>query len=286
MRFEHFAELKNLLALEYGCREGDFDKSENILTTPVFGAGRNYSDDRYFFSMVTLGKNCVAAADERLHPFLRGFIDSRPGHWLFELPNLMPLEAELNLFGYKLNMLSHFYLPKYEVDIKSNIPVKWFNGRAEIEPFYEGGRFPNALCKRFLENRPDRIAVCAYDDSGGIMGMAGCSEDAPRFLQIGVDVFPKYRGKGIGAYLVLLIKNEIIRRGEIPYYGTASANIHSQNIALNCGFRPAWTEISCKKLPARLPEDKTELSGENTWVDDMKQELEDYIEEQGIYIRQ
>lgn len=27
-------------------------------------------------------------------------------------------------------------------------------------------------------------------------------------------------------------------------------------------------------------------SGEPTWVDEMKQELEDYIEEQGIYIRQ
>lgn len=26
--------------------------------------------------------------------------------------------------------------------------------------------------------------------------------------------------------------------------------------------------------------------GSSTWVDDMKQELEDYIEEQGIYIRQ
>ena len=35
-----------------------------------------------------------------------------------------------------------------------------------------------------------------------------------------------------------------------------------------------------KKLPEKdTPDDKT-------WVDDMKQELEDYIEEQGIYIRQ
>ena len=28
------------------------------------------------------------------------------------------------------------------------------------------------------------------------------------------------------------------------------------------------------------------VAGEPTWVDEMKQELEDYIEEQGIYIRQ
>lgn len=38
-----------------------------------------------------------------------------------------------------------------------------------------------------------------------------------------------------------------------------------------------------KKAP-----DKTDksLGIDENWVDDMKQELEDYIEEQGIYIRQ
>ncbi len=34
-----------------------------------------------------------------------------------------------------------------------------------------------------------------------------------------------------------------------------------------------------KKTSEPKPED-------TTWVDDMKQELEDYIEEQGVYIRQ
>lgn len=33
-------------------------------------------------------------------------------------------------------------------------------------------------------------------------------------------------------------------------------------------------------------EKKDGFSYDGTWVDDMKQELEDYIEEQGIYIRQ
>ena len=37
----------------------------------------------------------------------------------------------------------------------------------------------------------------------------------------------------------------------------------------------------------KQPEKKNdETSDDKTWVDDMKQELEDYIEEQGIYIRQ
>lgn len=37
--------------------------------------------------------------------------------------------------------------------------------------------------------------------------------------------------------------------------------------------------------PQNTPGSSAEPST-HTWVDDMKQELEDYIEEQGIYIRQ
>ena len=37
--------------------------------------------------------------------------------------------------------------------------------------------------------------------------------------------------------------------------------------------------------PESAPEPPAEPSS-HTWVDDMKQELEDYIEDQGIYIRQ
>ncbi|MBP1543621.1 MAG: hypothetical protein J6A16_05965 [Oscillospiraceae bacterium] len=33
-------------------------------------------------------------------------------------------------------------------------------------------------------------------------------------------------------------------------------------------------------------EKDTPAKWQHTWVDDMKQELEDYLEEQGIYIRQ
>lgn len=118
------------------------------------------------------------------------------------------------------------------------------------------------------------------------MGMAGCSEDAPHWLQIGVDVIPEYRGRGVGAFIVNSLKNEVLRRGDIPFYGTAAANIHSQNIAIKCGFKPVFTEIGVFSTHTTYENQAPETSDEKTWVDDMKQELEDYIEEQGIYIRQ
>jgi len=89
--------------------------------------------------------------------------------------------------------------------------------------------------------------VVAYDGEE-IMGMAGCSEDAPGWMQIGIDVMPQYRSKGIGTYLVTLLKNKIEEMGDIPFYGTSVSNYHSWNSALNSGFRPAWVEIGAKKI--------------------------------------
>mgnify|MGYP004649921617 FL=1 len=46
------------------------------------------------------------------------------------------------------------------------------------------------------------------------------------------------------------------------------------------------TDEKEKKPVPEKPQDKSAEPSTHTWVDDMKQELEDYIEDQGIYIRQ
>ena len=240
-------ELYCLLAKEYNCAPEDFTKPENILTVSALQEGRRmYGKDKYFFHMATLGGNAVLTAEECLHPFLREFMKDRQGHWLFELPNLLPLGQELNRFGYALTQTYHMFLPAMSVEPKKDFPVKWFYGKEEISQFYGDGRFPNAICSEYLSYRPDTMVVCAYDGEN-IMGMAGCSEDAPGWLQIGIDVLPAYRSKGVATYLVTLLKNIILEEGKVPFYGTSLSNYYSWNIALNCGFRPAWVEIGAEK---------------------------------------
>lgn len=274
-------EMKSLLALDYNCLPEDFDKNENILTAPSGSFGRNYCEYNRFFRMVTFGNNCVICADKLIHPFLREFIKSGEGHRLFEQNALFSLQAELTHHGFELGGSHHYFLPQNMVELSGEFRLKWLFDKSDFKEFYGDKRFPNALCEHYSETRPDRIVVLAYNGDN-IMGMAGCSEDAPSWLQIGVDVIPEYRGRGVGTFLVNSLKNEILRRGEIPFYGTAVANIHSQNIAVKCGFKPIFTEIGVLTYENQAPE----TSDEKTWVDDMKQELEDYIEEQGIYIRQ
>ena len=243
----HSAALADLLALEYNCAPADFYKQESILTLSALQEGRRmYNDAPNFFHMCTLGGNAVITANEALHPFLKGFMAGRPGHWLFELPNLVSLMEELGRFGYGLTGTYHMFLHHRDVLPQKDYPVKWFYDK-EIYPFYADGCFPNAIMDRPRAERPDMMTVCAYDGDV-IMGMAGCSLDAPHWLQIGIDVMPEYRSMGVGTYLVTLLKNRILEMGEIPFYGTSVSNYHSWNVAYQSGFRPAWVEIGARKL--------------------------------------
>ena len=244
MNTNYFPKLFKQLSYEFNCTPEDFTKSENVLTLSEYNEKtRAYSpipNKKPFFHMVTTGGNAVITADERLHPFLKEFM-TKTGHYLFELPNLLPLEKELNKYGHTLSQTYHMFLPSADAQPLLDLPVKWFHDE-EIHRFYGDQRFPNAICDKYNPRRPDRIVVCAYDGDI-IMGMAGCSEDAKGWLQIGIDVMPEYRSQGVGTYLVTLLKNEILRHGDVPFYGTSLSGYHSWNIAINCGFRPAWVEI-------------------------------------------
>lgn len=236
-----------LLSTELNCSPEDFDKNENMITAPVLHDGRRmYQQEPYFFHMATIGANAVITADERLHDFLREWSADKTGHWLFELPNLLPLEKELNKYGYTLSQSYHMFLPHVSADIHTEIETRWYEGK-DIHRFYGDERFPNAICSEFLPHRPDTLVVCGYVD-GELAGMAGCSEDAKGWQQIGIDVLPQFRSNGVGAYLVNILKIAVEQRGDIPFYGTSLSNLHSWNIALKCGFRPAWVEIGCKKI--------------------------------------
>lgn len=279
------SELKKLLALEYNCSVDAVCGAENIVTVSTGRRGRKYDGDGgCFFSMATTGGGCLISADERLMPFLREFVKGCEGHALFGEGKLAVLERELDRFGYKLHELGahHMFLPKYSVEPAQKFPIRRFE-LSEFKRFYGDRRFSNALCGEYDPERPDVAALAAMDGEN-IMGLAGASRDfmgTPNWLQIGIDVLPEYRGRGVGTFLVNELAKLILESGDIPFYGTAPANIYSQNIAINCGFRPAWVEICAEKKKA-----DSEPSDSGTWVDDMKQELEDYIEEQGIYIRQ
>ena len=105
-------------------------------------------------------------------------------------------------------------------------------------------QWSNALCDQRKEL--DVLAVGAYDGQK-LVGLAGCSADCEEMYQIGVDVLPEYRRKGIAAALTSRLALEVLKRGKVPFYCAAWCNLKSVRNAVKCGFRPAWVEITARE---------------------------------------
>ena len=103
----------------------------------------------------------------------------------------------------------------------------------------------NALCAD--RKQLDVLAIGAYDGDK-LVGLAGCSADAEKMWQIGVDVLPDYRRKGIASAITSRIGLEILDRGKIPFYCTAWSNIRSVRNAVRSSLIPAWAEMTVKPL--------------------------------------
>ena len=68
--------------------------------------------------------------------------------------------------------------------------------------------------------------------------------------QIGVDVLPDYRRRGIASALTSRLAVETFARGRVPFYCAAWSNLRSARNALRCGFYPAWVELTVKPIGA------------------------------------
>ena len=160
--------------------------------------------------------------------------------------NLRKIDKKLNEFGYEIDNTHHYYLPKdKEFTNKNNIKLKWYE-KDEILQFRDDDRFNEAFA--FNKNYPDVLAVAAVDDKDNILGMAGASEDSKIMWQIGINVLEDEKGKGIASFIVQSLKNEILNRGKVPFYGTVESHIISQKVALKSGFYPAFAEVKIRKI--------------------------------------
>ena len=170
---------------------------------------------------------------------------SAGGEWFFEAKNLRMLDDRLREDGYRIEMVHPFYIAETDSAVDTRgFDIRWYEGE-EIEQFRGDGRYGEAFA--FCEDAPDVIGVAALRD-GTIIGMAGASADSPAMWQIGINVDPGARQSGVGTMLVALLKNEILRRGILPYYGTSMSHIASQRVALGAGFVPAWAELVTSKI--------------------------------------
>lgn len=228
------------------CLPEDFLGAQNVVTiSKKHPLARKYLDLPFSCDLVCYGSNIVAQASEALAPLVEEYINRYPVEHCFETPNLHVLDEMLQPFGQKVCFMAEYFLP--DVNLVQELPCGYELRVLHQEDFNDLylPQWSNALCEKRREL--DVLGVGAYD-GGTLVGLAGCSADCETMYQIGVDVLPAYRRKGIASALTSRLALEALALGKLPFYCAAWCNIKSVRNAIRCGFRPAWAQMTAKEI--------------------------------------
>ncbi|MBR4892520.1 MAG: GNAT family N-acetyltransferase [Clostridia bacterium] len=238
--------LNEQIALDFSLDLCDVKSYKNIFAKDLKKDGRRIYewDNALLKSCAINNKFIFASENEELLKILKEEFEYINAGFISSFSNLKKINNILYNFGHTIYDCHHYYIPSKTVEFNNDFPVKWFE-KDELYIFKGNEDFKNAL--EFSSLRPDMLSVCAYCGDE-IMGMAAASYDSKYMWQIGINVKDKFKGMGIGAYLVNLLKEEIIKRGVMPFYGTVESHIYSQKIALKCGFTPAFWQMYSTKI--------------------------------------
>ena len=153
------------------------------------------------------------------------------------------LDDALMRHGYRICFMAEYFLP--DLDVLRPLECQYELRILEKNDFSDLylPEWSNAICKE--RSHLDVLGVGAYDD-GRLVGLAGCSMDCENMWQIGIDVLPEYRRRGVASSLTSHLAIEILGRGRVPFYCAAWCNIGSVRNAIRSGFRPAWVEMTAK----------------------------------------
>jgi GNAT superfamily N-acetyltransferase len=220
------------LAIDLNCSPDDFDREGITFVEAKENPGRRpFPREARHFEMVTMGKGVVVSASADILPYVKEQLDGKNRDEAFNMPFV--------------NGQGLYFLPdKIEsLPVPDGYAVSLVEGAA-IRSLYGIEGIRNAIHLEYDENhpRPDVLAITAKRDDV-IVGMAGASADCKMMWQMGIDVLPEHRGKGLASALVARLAKEILRHGKVPYYGTSTSNVGSQMVAHRAGLKPGWTMV-------------------------------------------
>ncbi len=228
--------VRGQLSIDYNCCPEDFDKDGVIFTVAEKWPGRRempFVQPR--LEVITMGKSTIVNASKSIMPYVKRKFAGKSGYEI--------LTSEL-VYG-----VNPYYLPDPVVCEAVPVPGYIFTLRNQnVQDFYRFDGFHNALQYDRASKRPEMLAAAAYSGST-LVGLACASADSRAMWQIGLDVLPQHRGRGIAVQLVRLLTAETLRRGIVPYYTTDCSNIPSQKVAFKSGYCPAWSHCFKTRRP-------------------------------------
>lgn len=240
----------------------------------VAGEGaRNYAERNSFFRAIICLGQLFICCDERIYDWVVEQYEACKPEWFCNYRRLRKLDEKLREYGHEIYDTHIYFLPEAGSESETAHDMSkltWYE-QEEILRFKNSNRFSQALS--FWEGQPDMLAVAAMRDEwqaasisnpeqesvdertgkdfdqSHMCAMAGASRDGEYLWQIGINVDKDLSGQGLGHRLVRALKEEILRRGKVPFYGTSESHTLSQTVGLKAGFTPAWTEVYVREMP-------------------------------------
>ncbi|WHS51424.1 GNAT family N-acetyltransferase [Rothia sp. SD9660Na] len=217
-------------------------------------ARRRYRDHWELRLINYRGLTVICAQHPRVREAADNLLAGDNGNWVGDYSELRKLNDYLTPYALQMSGTSLFFTPGRDfftrgADVRPGFPAEGYTVRwlepTELEQYRGNPDFENAL--GFKELRPDVQVLGAYTE-GELVALAGASEDSDWCRQIGIDVLPGHRSRGLASYLVKELSQAILTEGFVPFYGTSPSHIISQQVALNAGLRPAWWEFVSTSL--------------------------------------
>ena len=234
-------------AIDCSCLASDFERPGSTVreSKPAEGA-RRYLRLPHLCDLVSYGTNVVACCAPGLIGRVEGFLRAMPSaSACFETPGIYALNDLLAPWDARVCFMAEYFLPDVErvraFQPDCAYPLRLLGPR-DLTGLYIP-QWHNALTMG--EPERDALAVGACDGEK-LVGLAGCSADCDRMWQIGIDVLPEYRRRGIASALTNRLARECLERNIVPFYCAAWSNVRSVRNALRAGFRPGWVEVTAK----------------------------------------
>ena len=236
-------------AVDCSCSAEDFRRETNVVveSRPSADASR-YLTNPNICALFTYGSNVVASCRGDLIPEVEAFVNGMPKHHrCFEPQGIYELNRILQKADARVTWMHSFYLPDLQAVFSAEVFCPYETRELHPEDFTDLylPEWSNALCSSRKEL--DMLGIGAYD-GGKLIGLAGCSADCAEMWQIGIDVLPEYRQKGIASTLTNQLARAIFEHGKIPFYAAAWSNVRSVKNGLKSGFRPAWAAMQAEKI--------------------------------------
>ncbi len=233
-------------AVDSNCNPQDFISGSNkTVVSRANPHARKYLELPFCCDLTSYGTNIVASVSAELADEIEYYINRYPAEHCFETPAMHVLNEILKRHDHCVCFMAEYFLP----DIHQLKPLTCDYETKLLYPHdFKELYLPtwsNALCKQ--RSQLDVLAIGAFDKNK-LIGLAGCSADCNTMWQIGIDVLPEYRKKGIASCLTSRLAIEVLNRNIVPFYCCAWSNISSVRNALKSGFKPAWVQLTARSI--------------------------------------